>query len=214
MVSNKLTQDTQSTQGTDKILINEYFTSIQGEGFYSGVPAFFIRFSGCDIGCKWCDTRDAISMKNSKLTDITEILQRVIENRLELVVVTGGEPALHPLKFLFHELKKARKTIHLETSGAYPLDALPDWMTLSPKSIFPPLKENYPMADELKIVISEPKDFDFAMEQAGYADKNCRLFLQPEWAKKDQVMPAIINFIKENPRWRLSLQIHKYLGLK
>ena len=197
-----------------KIFINEYFSSIQGEGFHTGKAAFFIRFSGCDIGCKWCDSRDAISLKNGKMTNISEVVEAARLSGLKMVVITGGEPALHKLGELTEGLKNQNMVVHLETSGAYPLDSTFDWLTLSPKKISLPLAENYGFADEMKVVISETEDFEFALNQEKLVKESCRLFLQPEWKLREKMLPLILEFLSKHSEWRLSLQVHKYLNVK
>lgn len=199
----------------DEILINEHFYSIQGEGIYTGKPAYFIRFSGCDIGCQWCDSKDAWSLKNSvkiKIPDLTEEMQN--STPVNLVVITGGEPFIFNLEPLTRELKKTGKEIHIETSGAYPHSGEFDWLTLSPKKTKLPLAPLYDLANELKVVIKEPEDLEFAIGQAGNVKNSCMLLLQPEWKAREKILPEIIRFIKENPAWRLSLQTHKYLNIR
>lgn len=197
-----------------KIFINEYFTSIQGEGFHTGKAAFFIRFSGCDIGCTWCDSRDAISLQNGKMIEIDEVIQAAIKPGLKLAVITGGEPALHHLSELVTRLRENRISVHMETSGAYVLDSDFDWLTLSPKIISPPLPENYIRANELKVVVGMTCDFEFAIEKSKLVSHDCHLYIQPEWHVKESIMPEIMRFLIRHQEWNLSLQVHKYLGIK
>lgn len=196
-----------------KIFIKETFSSIQGEGFHTGIPAFFIRFAGCDIGCIWCDSKDAWSVNNARLTSYENIIREAIEQPKQMIVITGGEPAIYDLREITREIRKAGKKVHLETSGAYPVLAEFDWLTLSPKQIILPLAWNYKLANELKIVINNPDDLSFAKEQAHHVKSECRLFLQPQWGRKKEIMPLLLSFIQDNPAWRLSVQLHKYLRI-
>jgi 7-carboxy-7-deazaguanine synthase len=201
--------------GEDEILINEYFYSLQGEGIYSGKAAFFIRFSGCDIGCIWCDSKEAWSLKTSKKVKIAEITDFIEKNvQSKVVVITGGEPFLYNLETLTKTLKKMGMEIHIETSGAYPKSGIFDWLSLSPKRTQLPLEEFYPLAKEMKIVIKDAPDLEFAKKQKDKVKEGCELLLQPEWESKEEILPEIIEFIKTNPEWQLSLQSHKYLGIQ
>jgi 7-carboxy-7-deazaguanine synthase len=198
----------------DVIPVNETFFSIQGEGFYTGKAAYFIRFAGCDIGCKWCDTRDAWSVEHSSPMEIERIIQEATAGITDYVVITGGEPMYYNLSALTKKLRIKSKYVHIETSGAYPLRANFDWLSLSPKKIKLPLPEYYARANELKVIIEDMVDLEFALQQAERVMENCMLFVQPQWSKQNEVLPYLIEFIKENPKWRLSLQIHKFLGIK
>lgn len=198
----------------NQIPINEIFYSVQGEGFHQGKAAFFIRFAGCDIGCVWCDSKDAWSIEESDFMLIEHIVGEAVNANLEMVVITGGEPLIYDLTLLCKELKQHKKKIHIETSGAYPIRAEFDWLTLSPKKVIIPLEKAYSLANELKIVVSDQSDLEFAQTEAKKVNADCHLFLQPQWKQLKIMMPIILEFVKANPTWRLSLQNHKFLGIK
>ncbi len=196
--------------------IKESFYSIQGEGHYSGIAAYFIRFGGCNIKCDWCDTKESWNIKQKDFVPIHKIIANVNNNhKVRTVVITGGEPTMWNLSPLIQELKTKGYRIHIETSGSYPIkEKYVDWITISPKKIKLPIQENYNKINELKIVISDENDFFFAEEQAAYIEAtNCFLFLQPEWNNTFRILPKIISYIKKNPKWRISLQIHKMLNI-
>ncbi|MEA3494832.1 MAG: 7-carboxy-7-deazaguanine synthase QueE [Bacteroidota bacterium] len=196
-----------------QVLINETFCSLQGEGYYSGKAAFFIRFAGCDIGCIWCDSKDTWSVENSRFTEIKEIVKEVKKYKTDIIVITGGEPLIYDLKELTDALKKTSKEIHVETSGAYPLSVDFDWLTVSPKKNMKIIESTCYHADELKIVVFESSDIEFAKSLEDKVKRNCKLFLQPEWGNQKNILPEIIDFIKNNPQWQLSLQTHKYIDI-
>ncbi|MFL2590391.1 MAG: 7-carboxy-7-deazaguanine synthase QueE [Flavobacteriaceae bacterium] len=191
----------------------ETFTTIQGEGFHSGKLAHFLRIGGCDIGCHWCDIKESWNSDLYPLTKVEKIIER-IDPLIKLIVISGGEPLTWNMSLLTNALKKRNKKVHLETSGAYELSGYWDWICLSPKKNKLPVPELYKRANELKIIIYNKHDLIFAKKNAKYVKKDCNLFLQPEWSKKEKVMPLISKFMLENPNWRLSLQTHKYLGVK
>ncbi|QIK16788.1 7-carboxy-7-deazaguanine synthase QueE [Blattabacterium sp. DPU] len=195
--------------------IKESFFSIQGEGHYCGTAAYFIRFEGCNIKCNWCDTKESWYIKKKDFIPIHKIIDNIKNYKVKTIVITGGEPTMWNLYPLIKKLKKKGYRIHIETSGSYPIkDEYLDWITISPKKIKLPLRENYKKINELKIVISDEKDFFFAEKQSTYiVDPNCFLFLQPEWNNIENIIPKIISYIKENPKWRISLQIHKILNI-
>ena len=191
----------------------ETFDSIQGEGLYNGSLCFFLRLGGCDIGCHWCDEKKSWDESKHPKSSVNEIIDLVIKSPSDIVVVTGGEPLMHNLDELTIELKK-HKRVHLETSGAYNLTGDWDWITLSPKKRKLPSPEIYKKTNELKCIIYNNSDFEFAINESKKVSKDCLLYLQPEWSKKDYMVEEIINFIKLNPRFKLSIQKHKYLGLQ
>ncbi len=191
----------------------ETFESIQGEGFFAGTLSFFLRLGGCDIGCHWCDEKKSWDEKKHPKSSLIDIVNLVSQSSSEVVIVTGGEPLIHNLNKLSFEIKKYKK-IHLETSGAYKLSGDWDWITLSPKKNKLPLPEIYKKANELKCIIYNQSDFDFAIQESKKVSQNCLIYLQPEWGKRDEIMNEIINFIRINPRFKLSIQTHKYLGLQ
>mgnify|MGYP001463251341 CR=1 FL=1 len=191
----------------------ETFKTIQGEGFHTGKVAHFIRIGGCDIGCHWCDIKESWDSELYpwvKIFDITES----IDNSTEIVVISGGEPLMWNMAPLTYQLRKKNKKIHLETSGAYELSGNWDWICLSPKKNKRPIPNLLKRANELKVVVYNKHDLNFAEQNAKHVKKDCILFMQPEWSNKEKVMPLISNFIIKNPNWRISLQTHKYLGIK
>ncbi len=190
----------------------EAFYSIQGEGFHKGKASYFIRIGGCDVGCHWCDVKESWDAKEHPLASTKEIVKNSLEYS-EMVVVTGGEPLMWDMSILTKELKENNKKIHIETSGAYNLTGNWDWICLSPKKQMKPIDEIYKKADELKVIIYNNNDFKFAEEQAKKISSKAHLFLQPEWENREKMMPIIVNYVKKNPRWKVSLQTHKYLGI-
>ena len=197
----------------DLLPVMESFYSIQGEGFYSGNAAVFIRLGGCDVGCVWCDVKESWDARAHKLFSVTQIVETVNQYPADVCVITGGEPLMHNLDSLTAALKNSGKRTHLETSGAHPLSGDWDWICFSPKKFKAPLDEIYSEAHELKAIIYHPSDFDFAIEHANKVSAKCKLYLQPEWSKAEQMTPLIIDFVKQNPRWEISLQIHKYMNI-
>ena len=191
----------------------EHFYTLQGEGYHAGKAAWFIRLGGCDVGCVWCDVKDSWDASAHPLIAANEIVSIASGYEGRIAVITGGEPAMYDLTALCNELHNAGFTTHIETSGAYPLIGELDWVTLSPKKFKAPLDECIQMADELKIVVFNKSDFEWAEEYAAKVGKDCRLYLQPEWGKKEIITPLIIDYIKKNPRWQLSLQSHKYINI-
>ncbi len=189
----------------------EHFGTLQGEGYHTGRAAYFIRLSGCDVGCVWCDVKESWDVGAGKAYSLEEI--KALSNGFDFIVLTGGEPAMHDLRALTDMLHQEKKYISLETSGCYELNGAVDWYTFSPKKFKKPHPEAYEKADELKVVIYHPSDLAWAEEHAQQVNDRCLLYLQPEWSKKDQLQEQIIDFITRNPRWRLSLQTHKYLNI-
>jgi len=191
----------------------EAFYSLQGEGHHAGKAAYFIRLGGCDVGCHWCDVKESWNASDHPLLSVENIVAETQKNNTRLVVVTGGEPLIHDLSQLCTGLKRKGMQIHLETSGAYPISGSWDWICFSPKKFKRPLQEIYRKAHELKIVIFHPSDFKWAEEHIKLVNEECKLFLQPEWSKVDENIPLIVDYIKSNPKWQMSLQTHKYLNI-
>ena len=197
----------------DKLPVVEEFFSLQGEGFHTGKAAYFIRLGGCDIGCNWCDSRFSWNPDIHPVVETNSIIERVIASGADSVVITGGEPLMWNLDLLCRELKKQNINTFVETSGAYPLSGKWDWICLSPKKNMPPLTEIVKVADELKVIIQDKQDFEWAEKYQSSVNSACRLFLQPEWSRFDDITPEIVNYIKKNPNWRISLQVHKYMHI-
>ncbi len=193
-------------------LMEEFYT-IQGEGYNTGKAAYFIRIGGCDVGCHWCDVKESWDATIHPLTTSDVILKRVIDSKTPAVVVTGGEPLIYNLDYITSILKEKQIETYIETSGAYPLSGNWDWICLSPKKTMLPQDEIYTKAHELKIIVFNKHDFIFAEEQAKKVSGNCYLYLQPEWSKRDEIMPMIVDYVMTNPKWMVSLQTHKYMNI-
>ncbi len=191
----------------------EQFYTIQGEGFHTGKAAYFIRLGGCDIGCHWCDTKLSWNPDLFPPVAATEIVEKALEAGTKELVITGGEPLMYNLTLLTALLKEKGFTLYLETSGAHPLQGTFDWICLSPKRDKPPLPAIYPLADELKVIIETEEDLRWGEENAGRVREGCHLFLQPEWKRHREILPAIIDYVKKHPRWRISLQTHKFMRI-
>jgi len=192
--------------------VMEHFYTIQGEGFHAGKAAYFIRLGGCDVGCHWCDVKESWDPTLHPLMNAEEIAETAAR-LCKTIVLTGGEPLMWNLDILTAKLKQLGCTIHIETSGAYPMSGQLDWITLSPKKTGLPLEEIYSKASELKMIIFNNSDFTFASEQGSKVREGCELYLQSEWSKRDAMYPKITDFILVNPQWRSSIQTHKYLNI-
>ncbi|HEY4935762.1 MAG TPA: 7-carboxy-7-deazaguanine synthase QueE [Puia sp.] len=191
----------------------EAFYTIQGEGFHQGKAAYFIRLGGCDVGCVWCDVKESWDASAHPLRTVTEMVGLAKKYPGRIAVVTGGEPLMHDCLPLTRELHAAGFQTHIETSGAYPLSGEWDWICLSPKKFKHPLQIPIEKADELKVVIYHPSDFKWAESYAEKVNPACKLFLQPEWSKREIITPLISSYIMDNPRWEFSLQLHKYIQM-
>tara|TARA_B100000902_G_C27283471_1_gene903132 strand:+ start:1080 stop:1697 length:618 start_codon:yes stop_codon:yes gene_type:complete len=203
-----------SSKYNSLIPIMESFYSIQGEGFHSGKPAYFIRLSGCDVNCHWCDVKESWDISKEQYASIDDIVNKVIKTSTKLVVITGGEPLMHDLSDLTTALKNEDKKIHIETSGTHPLTGDFDWICFSPKKFKKPLEIYYSVSDELKIIICNKSDFQWAEELSRKVKKNTKLIMQPEWSREELISPLILDYIKLNPKWRISVQTHKYLNVE
>jgi len=190
----------------------EAFYTLQGEGYHKGSAAYFIRIGGCDVGCHWCDVKESWNAELHPPTDISVIVEEA-KKHSNTVVVTGGEPLMWSMDPLTNALHEKEIQIHIETSGAYPLSGNWDWFCLSPKKNKLPISDAYQRADELKMIVFNKDDLRFAEEEAAKVNKDCKLFLQPEWSKRDTVMPLLVDYVLENPKWKVSLQTHKYLNI-
>jgi 7-carboxy-7-deazaguanine synthase len=191
----------------------EEFYSIQGEGFNTGKAAYFIRLGGCDVGCSWCDSRYSWNPDLHPLVAAEKIIKNVIDSGTDSVVVTGGEPLMWNLDLLCNSLKDKKINTFIETSGAYPLSGNWDWICLSPKRNVPPLQHICSLAHELKIIIEDMSDFLWAEKYRAVVSPQCKLFLQPEWSRFERIVPEIVNYVKSNPVWNISLQVHKYMHI-
>jgi 7-carboxy-7-deazaguanine synthase len=193
--------------------IMEHFFTIQGEGYHSGRAAYFIRTAGCDVGCVWCDVKESWTSTPNQLMTLDAILQKVLNANAQFVVITGGEPTMHSLLALVNRLHENHIEVAIETAGVHPLDANIDWYCFSPKKFMKPIDEAYEKANELKVVINHISDFAWAEEHANKVSSECRLFLQPEWEKQDKLLPLLIDYVKGNQKWKISLQTHKYMNI-
>lgn len=208
-----MTQEQEILLQEGKMLpIMEHFYTIQGEGAHTGLAAYFIRVGGCDVGCHWCDVKESWNPKLHPLVDAEQIAITAAKH-CKTIVLTGGEPLMYNLDYLTTKLKELGCTIHIETSGAYPLSGQLDWITLSPKKTKLPLEEIYQKASELKMIVFNNHDFSFAEEQAAKVSTNCKLYLQSEWSKRNENYPKITDYILANPQWQASVQTHKYLNI-
>ncbi len=191
----------------------EHFYTIQGEGFYSGHAAYFLRLAGCDVGCVWCDVKDSWDADSHSKVDVNTMLDYVQKSKAKIAVITGGEPLMHNLVELTSLFKKQGIRNHIETSGAYSLNGKWDWICVSPKKFKKPLNSVLEKADELKVIVLNKSDFNWAELNALKVNARCKLYLQPEWDKSSKIVPLIIDYVKKNPQWQISLQTHKYLQI-
>lgn len=191
----------------------EMFYSLQGEGCHQGSAAFFIRLAGCDVGCVWCDVKESWGQDEHPVFSVEHIVREAKTAACKKVIITGGEPTRHDLSELTRALKKEGKQTHLETAGVHPLTGEWDWICLSPKKFKNPVRSLYGAAHELKIIVFHPSDLAWAEEQAKLVNENCCLYLQPEWSRTEEMSPLIVNYVKAEPRWKISLQQHKYIHI-
>jgi len=197
----------------DQLPLMEDFYTIQGEGFYQGHAAYFIRLGGCDVGCVWCDVKESWDATAHPLISVDEMVSRAKLSGTTLVVITGGEPAMYNLEVLTNSLQAADLQTNIETSGVYPLTGTWNWICFSPKKFKAPDPSIYSQAHELKVIVYNKSDFAWAEEFAGKVNASCKLYLQPEWSKEKEMLPLIIEYVKANPKWEVSLQIHKYMNI-
>lgn len=193
--------------------VMEHFFTLQGEGYHSGRAAYFIRLAGCDVGCVWCDVKESWTISPEQYLTIDQLLEALSNSAADFVVITGGEPTMHDLTELTSVLKENGFEIAIETAGVHPLKGHIDWYCFSPKKFKAPIEEAYSKANELKIVIAHPSDFEWAETHAQKVGPNCKLYLQTEWEKQDRLLPLIIDYIKRNKKWKISLQTHKYMQI-
>ncbi|WP_452222844.1 7-carboxy-7-deazaguanine synthase QueE [Lacinutrix chionoecetis] len=208
-----MTQEVQELVNKGKMLpLMEEFYTIQGEGFHKGTAAYFVRIGGCDVGCHWCDVKESWIAQLHPPTETEKIVANA-KKYSKTIVVTGGEPLTWDMTELTKQLKAEGMSIHIETSGAYELTGIWDWICLSPKKMKLPTQGVYDKANELKCIIYNKDDFRFAEEQALKVNADCILYLQPEWSKRETMIPLIVDYVMANPKWKVSLQTHKYLNI-
>jgi 7-carboxy-7-deazaguanine synthase len=193
--------------------VMEHFYTIQGEGANAGKAAYFIRLGGCDVGCVWCDVKESWDASSHPLLSIEKIIDLIKNSPAESVVITGGEPLMYNLELLTDALRNEGLRIWLETSGAYPVTGNWDWIVFSPKKFKAPHPDIFQQAHELKIIVYNKSDFDWAEKYAALVNPSCLLFLQPEWSREKEMSPLIVDYVKQHPRWQISLQTHKYLQI-
>ena len=198
---------------TIELPVMEHFYTIQGEGYYSGRAAYFVRLAGCDVGCVWCDVKESWDVENHPIIKIEDLIKEIKSTATDFVVITGGEPAMYDLTYFINTLKDLEIETAIETSGCYPLKGEIDWYCFSPKKFKAPCVEAYQKANELKVVIYHESDLKWAESHAEKVNENCLLYLQPEWSKLDKNLSAIIDYVKSNPKWRISLQTHKFMQI-
>ncbi len=201
-------------KNTQQLPVMERFYTLQGEGVFAGQAAYFIRLAGCDVGCTWCDVKESWDAAAHPLLNIDELVAEAAKYQGKIVVITGGEPLMHDLTQLTAALQSKGLRTHIETSGAHPLSGRWDWICLSPKKFKYPLDETAAFAHELKIIVYNKHDFKWAELYAAQVPANCVLILQPEWSREKEMLPLIIEYVKQNPQWRVSLQTHKYMGIE
>jgi organic radical activating enzyme len=205
--------EVKETIATTVLPVMEDFYTIQGEGSFQGYAAYFVRLGGCDVGCVWCDVKESWDASVHPVLSVSDISQKAIASGTQIAVITGGEPAMYDLLPLTTALKNGGLRTHIETSGAYPLSGVWDWVCFSPKKFKAPHPSVFDKANELKIIVYNKSDFDWAEEFAARVKGHCELFLQPEWSREKEMLPLIIDYVKSNPRWKVSLQIHKYMNI-
>ena len=193
--------------------VMEHFYTIQGEGVHAGKPAYFVRLAGCDVGCVWCDVKESWPTDGFPMHTASEICDWVKATAAEIVVITGGEPAMYDCNSLVDSLHEVGYRVHVETSAAYPLQGNYDWVCISPKKFKQPSAGEMVKAHELKVIVFNDSDFEWAEKWAETCSTDCALLLQPEWEKRDKMMPKIIDYVKENPRWRICIQTHKVINV-
>lgn len=204
---------TQNPDQADLLPVMERFYTIQGEGVFSGHPAWFIRLAGCDVGCVWCDVKESWNAEGFPRISPDELAQEAADSGAQTVVITGGEPTMYKLQALTHALKNKGLKVHLETSAAYPITGTFDWICISPKKFKFPIPSQLPLANELKVIIYNRSDLNWAQSFVNQVSESCKLLMQPEWNKSNTILHEVIAFVKENPQWQISLQTHKFMNI-
>jgi 7-carboxy-7-deazaguanine synthase len=210
------TSETDIFEGGKMLPLMEEFYTIQGEGYNTGKAAYFIRIGGCDVGCHWCDVKESWDSSKHPLTHVDRIIENVLLQKAESVVITGGEPSNYPMQYITQSLKDHNILTFIETSGAYPLTGIWDWICLSPKKTMPPLDMYYGVAHELKMIVHNNHDFEWAeqnKQKCLAAGNECNFYLQPEWSKAATMIPLIVDYVMLHPEWKVSLQTHKYMHI-
>ena len=200
-------------KGISEFALMEHYYTIQGEGYNTGTPAYFLRLGGCDVGCVWCDVKDSWDAEKHPLTNVEDMLRLVKKTNASTVVITGGEPLMSDLNYLTEIFHQDKIRLWLETSGAYPLTGEWDWICVSPKKFKAPLRNVLEEANELKVVIYNRTDLGWAEQHVASVNNDCKLFLQPEYSRQQEMIPLIIDYVRQNPKWRISLQTHKYMNI-
>ncbi len=198
----------------DPLPVMEHFLTLQGEGYWTGTASYFIRLAGCDVGCHWCDVKESWEVSSHQLMTVAEIVREVTQTEVRQVVITGGEPTIYNLNLLVDAFHKHQIRVHLETAGVHPLLGDLDWVCFSPKKFKVPLEAYYALAHELKVIIFNRHDLEWAESHRVKCAKHVALFLQPEWDRREEMLPLIMEYIQAHPHWRLSQQTHKYLGIR
>lgn len=198
---------------SEQLPVMEQFYTVQGEGSFTGSPAYFVRLAGCDVGCFWCDVKESWDATAHPKSSVQDIVEAVVDSGSKIAVITGGEPLMYNLDYLTRALKNAGVRTHIETSGAHPLTGEWDWICFSPKKFKAPLEPIYEAAHELKVVVFNRHDLGWAEEHASKLNGKCMKYLQPEWDKRDFTTPLILNYVREHPEWRISVQTHKFIGI-
>lgn len=196
-----------------KLPVMESFYTLQGEGYHAGKAAYFIRLGGCDVGCVWCDVKESWDASIHPQFTVEEIVNEANKHKGRMAVITGGEPLMYNLDDLTNALKRAGFHTNIETSGVYEMSGAWDWVCFSPKKFKKPHESIYNAANELKVIVYNKSDFSFAEKYAGLVNKECILLLQPEWSKQNLMLPLIIDYVKQNPKWKVSLQTHKFMDI-
>ena len=209
----KINPDLELLRGGELLPLVEDFYTVQGEGFHTGKPAYFIRLGGCDVGCRWCDAKYTWNPKVFPPTEVGTVVERAASCSAQAIVITGGDPLLYPLGILTRELHARGLEIFLETSGTQPLSGEFDWVCLSPKRQLPPLDEAFRRADELKVIIQTEEDLQWAVECSRKVGRKCLLYLQPEWSVYDDIIPKMVEYAKSHPKWSISVQTHKFMRI-
>lgn len=197
----------------DPLPVMEQFYTLQGEGAWTGTPSYFVRLAGCDVGCVWCDVKESWHPREEQYLSVEEIVATAKASGAPRVVITGGEPTVYDLSLLTASLKAAGLKVHMETAGPHPFTGTFDWVCFSPKKFLQPREEYYQLAHELKVVIYNQHDFQWAEGHADRCGKHVQLFLQAEWSRREKFYPAIITYVQQHTRWRVSVQTHKYLEI-